>query len=403
MRHFLMFGSHPLLSLAEAKAVLGGAKPEIVEQTAVFERNEWDGAFLQDRLAGTVKLGDVVAEIPLNELTAERVADEIDARPRADRVLYGMTIVGEGAGRFQKLPIQVKKALKERGRSSRWVTGEQGDLTPAAVSKLKLTSEGYDFVIVLSKKQAFIGLTTHVQDADAWSGRDFGRPFRDATTGMLPPKLARMMVNLAVGHLSGRDDLGRGDLAPTILDPFCGGGTILMEAALMETGPSIGADNDPRQVAGCEQNTEWLVAERLINRDAAKQIEIMQQDATSIDQRLKNRKVDAVVTEGYLGKPLQGNETATWLEKQRQDIEDLWRRTLRSLAKVMKPGGVVVCTWPVFSAKGISVAVDIKRDVDELGFAVVNPLTDWMEKNVTLTYSRPEQRVKRNIVVLKKR
>jgi len=396
MRHFLVFGSHPLLSLAEARAVLGGEKPEVIEPVAVFEREDWDGAMLQDRLAGTVKLGDDVLDVAVKNLTAERICDLIEEKKRAERVLFGMTIIGEGKTRFDKLPLQVKKALKERGRSSRWVTGDRGDLSPAAVSKLHLTDEGYDFVVVLTKNRAMVCLTTHVQDADAWSKRDFGRPFRDATTGMLPPKLARMMVNLGVAQ-----PITRNPQQMTILDPFCGGGTILMEAALMKTGPVIGADNDPRQVAGCKENMEWMAQEGMINRETGL-IEVMQQDATSIDQRLKNRAIDAVVTEGYLGKPLQGNEPLAFLGKQKLDIEELWRNTLRSLAKILKSGAPVVCVWPVFVAKGVSVAVDLKKDLSGLGFALVNPLEEWTDKPVTLTYARPDQHVKRNIVTLKK-
>jgi tRNA G10 N-methylase Trm11 len=232
---------------------------------------------------------------------------------------------------------------------------------------------------------------------------------------MLPPKLARMMVNMALSE-GCRSSACR---ATTILDPFCGGGTILMEAVLMGTGPVIGADNDPWQVAGCKQNMEWMAQEGMINRETGGLIEVMQEDATSIDQRLcrpergegpskvlrsaqNDKCIDAVVTEGYLGKPLQGNEPLAFLGKQKLDIEELWRNTLRSLAKILKSGAPVVCVWPVFVAKGVSVAVDLKKELAGLGFALVNPLEGWTDKPVTLTYSRPDQHVKRNIVTLKK-
>jgi hypothetical protein len=39
-----------------------------------------------------------------------------------------------------------------------------------------------------------------VQDIDAYAERDFERPMRDAFVGMLPPKLAQIMLNLAVGE-----------------------------------------------------------------------------------------------------------------------------------------------------------------------------------------------------------
>ena len=416
MRHFLVLGTHPLLSLAEARAVLGGDKPEIIDNIAIFcakgasasggEREDWDGAWLQDRLAGTVKLGDIVADISLKQLSPERLADLIEQHPRAERILFGLTLLGEGQSRFNKLALQLKKELKARGKASRWVTGDEGEIATAAVSKLKLTTEGYDFVIALTRNRAYVGLTAQIQNIDAWSRRDFGRPFRDPATGMLPPKLARLMVNLGVTHHALRITQHQ-----TILDPFCGGGTILMEAALMKTGPLIGSDIDPRQVEGSKKNLDWLVVNGLIDQTTRTQIRLLTHPAESIDSKLEN-PVDAVVTEGFLGKPLQGNEPLAFLEKSKREIEALWIASLKSFAKILKPGGRIVAVWPVFtvSAKGgcasgakiCTVAVDLKNKIHELGYRLMNPLEGWTSKPATLTYSRPDQHVKRNIVILEK-
>ena len=61
-----------------------------------------------------------------------------------------------------------------------------------------------------------------MQDFEQWGARDYGRPSRDAVRGMLPPKLARMMVNLEPWRTVNTHALGsvlwRGD------DPIGGGG-----------------------------------------------------------------------------------------------------------------------------------------------------------------------------------
>lgn len=64
-----------------------------------------------------------------------------------------------------------------------------------------------------------IGQTVWVQDIDAYSQRDMGRE-RSMVVGMMPPKLAQMMINFAT----------KGDKKLQIWDSFCGLGTTLIES-----------------------------------------------------------------------------------------------------------------------------------------------------------------------------
>ena len=203
MTNFLVFGKHPRLSLAEYRAlrpVLMPA-PRLMAHGAVVEDTAWDGADLMERLGGTVKLGEVVLTCDVAELTPERLADLCADRPRGDDVAFGCSVIGGTPGvrrSLEALPLHLKRALKVRNIKSRWVTSKEGpSLSPAAVAKLKLITDGYDFVLLADGKTVHIGLTTHVQNANAWSLRDYGRPVRDDENGMLPPKFARIMENFA--------------------------------------------------------------------------------------------------------------------------------------------------------------------------------------------------------------
>ncbi|MBM3204672.1 hypothetical protein FJZ48_01670 [Candidatus Uhrbacteria bacterium] len=394
MNHFLIFGTHPFLSLAEAKAVIGGRRPDVADGMAVFDMEQWDGGRLQDVLAGTVKLGDVLWEGDVKDCSAEVLAKIVEEHPRAKKVEFGLTVFGASSAqkeRMKKLPLSLKRVLQEQGRSVRWVTGEKGEVTPAAVAKAGLTTAGYDFCIGIFGARAVVGLTTFVQDADAWSLRDFGRPFRDEVVGMLPPKLARMMVNLS-GVASSKHQVA------SILDPFCGGGTVLMEADHLGIKELIGSDIDQTQIDGARKNVQWLKDKALWK---GKEPTWMVRKAEEIDQHMK-QPVSAVVTEGYLGKPLTGHETLKTLTDQKNEIENLWRSALRALEKILRPGGLVVCVWPVWVSSHGTVAVDISKDLSRLGYKKIDPLAGWTDKPVTLTYARPDQRVKRNIMVLEK-
>lgn len=399
MRHFLVFGTHPRLSLAEFRALKSHLPaPAMTGSAIIVEDPEWDGTALMNRLGGTVKLGNVLHEMPTEELTAENLAEMIQTNPRGDRVVFGLTIYG-GTPAFRKkekaLALGIKRALTSAGRSVRWVTGERdAPLSPAAVSKLRLTTEGYDIALLVHGQTVSIGLTADVQDADAWSLRDYGRPSRDDKNGMLPPKLARMMVNLAMIPDGG-----------TLLDPFCGSGTVLMEAAFATNAAKlIGSDIEARQVASTEENLAWLFDKHLLRADDRERFSTFTSDVRNVGTHLHNTNIDRVVTEGTLGPPLTGHETKQTLEKNARDIENLWRDTLKALLPLLKKRGRIVGIWPSFKSSHGVARADLEQEIATNGdYALLNPLGDWDPSGDPLLYHRQGQHVMRRIVVLEKR
>jgi tRNA G10 N-methylase Trm11 len=400
MNRFLVFGNHPRLSLAEYRALRPQmtVAPRLMAHGAVVEDADWDGHALMNRLGGTVKLGDVVLTCPAEELDAERLAELCAEHPReTNDVDFGFSVIGGSPGvkrALEKLPLHLKRALKARGMKSRWVTSKDSPaLSPAAVAKLKLTTHGYDFVLLADGKDVHIGLTTHVQDADAWSQRDYGRPIRDDENGMLPPKLALIMVNLA----QVQDD-------HIFLDPFCGSGTMLMEAALATNASHIiGSDVEDKQVVSSEKNTDWLVAQRILTQKDRERIRTFTADVRSIGKHLGATKIDRVATEGDLGPPLRGSEPQKMLDKNREVIEALWRDTLKALHPTLNTGAQLVVCWPSFKTSHGLARVKVDDDLNNLGYELVNPLHGWDETNAPLVYHREGQKVARRIVVLKKK
>ncbi len=397
MHHFLVFGNHPRLSLAEYRAVRPQMKeaPRLMAHGAIVEDADWDGARLMEQLGGTVKLGDIVLSCDADELTAEKLADLCKERPRGNDVAFGCSVIGGTPGvrrSLERLPLHIKRALKSHGVKSRWVTSKDSpSLSPAAVAKLKLTTEGYDFVLLADGKTVHVGLTTHVQNADAWSARDYGRPARDDENGMLPPKLARVMVNLA-----------RVEDGQTLLDPFCGSGTVLMEAALATGAQAIiGSDVAEKQTLSSEKNTAWLVEQGILTNKDRERIRAFHSDVKKIaDHKLPS--IDRVVTEGDLGPPLRGSESQKQLDKNKELIETLWRETLRALHPMLSKGARLVVCWPSFkTSHGLS-RVNMNDDLSGLGYRLINPLDGWDNTEAPLIYHREGQRVARRIVVMEK-
>jgi tRNA (guanine10-N2)-dimethyltransferase len=102
-----------------------------------------------------------------------------------------------------------------------------------------------------------------------------------------------MMVNLAIGQTEATE-------AVKILDPFCGSGTILMEAGVLGFNV-IGSDLDPESATGSQNNLEWLRSE--YNLDFKSQV--FQKDATRLQLATK---ITHLVTEPFLGKPAPKSE-----------------------------------------------------------------------------------------------
>ena len=86
-----------------------------------------------------------------------------------------------------------------------------------------------------------------VQPFEEFGARDYARPSRDDLSGMLPPKLAKIMINLAQAKENS-----------LILDTFCGSGTILQEALIMGYLNLIGFDSSPKAIKDSQANLEWL-------------------------------------------------------------------------------------------------------------------------------------------------
>jgi tRNA G10 N-methylase Trm11 len=347
-------------------------------------------------LGGTVKLGDIVADIALEDASAQHIADILGDRIPTRSFDFGWTAITNAKPskmKLSKLAIAFKKEIKSRGIGSRWVTAEHGaELSPAAVAKLKLTTEGLDILLFQSADRVLIGLTTDVQDADAWSLRDYGRPGRITEKGMLPPKLARMMVNLARVPHDG-----------TLLDPFCGSGTVLMEAALATRAMKIiGSDHDARQIADTDKNNAWLLAQHILNPEDADRLRTIQCDVKKIPSHLQSDNVHCVVTEGYLGPPLRGHESLAIIKKTADDLTKLWSDTLTALHDVLAPQARIVGIWPAFKSDHGTARVDLESKLETLGYRLIDPLGDWESSGGPLVYQRPDQRVSRRIVVLEK-
>ncbi|MCL2786570.1 MAG: THUMP domain-containing protein [Methanomassiliicoccaceae archaeon] len=138
------------------------------------------------------------------------------------------------------------------------------------------------------------------------------RPFFSPIS--LHPRYARASINLSGAK--------KGDM---VLDPFCGTGGIVLEAASMGM-RVIASDIDDRMVAGCAENMEHYGL-RLYDSDVI--------DIGEIAKRFAG--VDAVVTD-----PPYGRSTRTGGE----DVMSIHRRCVSSVGECLKTGGKATIVLP---------------------------------------------------------
>jgi tRNA G10 N-methylase Trm11 len=422
MQYFFILGANPTLSLAELATVFGmtGNLSLAQSNVAILETEQTLAADIIKKIGGTIKFGliyGVVNRRAIPELPRQFMAKFVQPQASAGKFFFGVSYYGQSKINIKALAMEFKKLLKQTGINSRWVAcrGElpfATTLSSVIVEQNKLTSDrGVEIVIIQSNNKLLISKTLAVQPFKELSFRDYGRPARDDRSGLLPPKLAQIMLNLAVsppckGRLAGLGGLNslsekskESIKNTTILDPFCGSGTLLTEALLMGYSNLIGADISRKAIINTQANLNWLKSQFPVSNF---RFHLLNIDASQLSKHLAPDSVDAIITEPYLGPPRGKFD----MDKIVKELEQLYSRSLTEFKKILKPDGRIVMVWPVFSGKQRNVLLN----PDLSDFKIINPLPKNLRTNIfikltnrdTIIYGRKNQKVWREIVVLEK-
>ena len=214
--------------------------------------------------------------------------------------------------------------------------------------------------------------TTWVHDFRHWIQKDRHMPFNNPKAGMLPPKIARSLVNLVPAT-----HFGSGKL---LVDPFCGSGRILVEAAELDF-EIAGSDAVATQSTQTKANLDSI----------GFKADIVTLDATHLSTKFQSN-VDTIVTEPFMGKPNPRPDKIKYLVP---GLEKLYLGCLKDWSKALKPKGIVVMIFPVFN--------DGKKDYKTSTIVDEKLLLSYNLLKRDIYYSRPGAVVRREIVVLEKK
>jgi len=409
MKYFFILGNNPTLSLAEIASVLNLKPGQVLflsEKAAIVDFNEeLDAQKLIGRLGGTIKLG--IINFQFSIFNFQTIFNDLIlkfSKHVTGKFYFGISYYGNKRFDEKKLGMEIKSKLKEQGISSRWVTSKEKVLSSVVVEQNKLTSDqGKEIVIIDSGKEQYIGHTLAVQPFKELSKRDYGRPGRDDESGMLPPKLAQIMLNLGARRPK--------VVLSTLLDSFCGSGTILTEAALMGCQKLIGCDKSEKAVNDTRKNFQFTVSnfQSIFNKPISNDVlRLFQCKVENLNQKIKPTSIDVIVTEPYLGPSRKKNNKET-IKEIIEELESLYHQAILQFQKVLKKNGRVVMIWPIFKAKD-TIFLSSRNILDGSDFKIINPLENFDKHNIikltnrnTIVYGREGQKVWREVVILEKK
>ena len=290
---------------------------------------------------------------------------------------------------------RLKKHLVAHGRSARVVVAKEPTLPSSALVQGKVLQQGFEVLLLVTPTGLVWGRTVATQDISSYGDRDFGRPARDSVSGMLPPKVAQVMVNLTQPKPSDR-----------LLDPFCGSGTILQEALLLGISKVHGSDISPKAVDDTTENLAWLAKHYRVEPEME---DVVQRDAKDLPRVLGPEAVDVIVTEPYLGPPQRGIPRGRIILPLVSALSRQYEGWLRALGQVVRVGGRVAMVFPFFRVEQHGYFLQLQHAIGDAGFTVIAPpawLTaqPWFRSTPrgSILYSRPDQVVGREIILLKK-
>jgi len=351
----------------------------------IFKLERIEAQSLQNKLGGTIRIIEIMIELPVSSYHS-KLTTAIDTiltthfKSEGTKVPFAVNSFGfknRHDINIKELLKNSKKILKSLGINSRFVNQSfTENPSPATIFKAYVLEKGIDISVIKGQKTVYVGKSVAIQNIDEYSKRDFGKPRRDPHVGMMPPKLAQIMINL------GGPDI------KTIYDPFCGTGTILIEGMLMNK-TVVGSDIDERMTDMSAENSKWAISQFKLKSE----FRVFKKDAQFITKQDLKEDIDVVVTEGHLGKPVSRLPSPEERAKTFRELSNLqlnWLKNIHSITK--KDCKIIMCVAGFRTEKAMEHLPKFEEIAKLAGYKV----------SKIFTYDRKDQVVIRDIKVLEK-
>ncbi len=368
MKYLFILGRNVELSVAELKSffekeMINYNIISIVSNGVLIDTTKNIDVKIIEKLGGTISIGEVLVSGD-----SEQIFRELDKKNlysgtnnKLNYVIYNFN-----SKNFDEVHLYLKHRFKEERikATEKKLTGniklQSGETAPNLASNLIQEQ----FFIFENNFGRIIGSC----DYEKIEKRDMGKPVRRESLS-ISPRLAKILINLS--------QVKEGE---TLLDPFCGIGTILQEALLQKI-KVIGVDNDKTAIESAKTNLKWFNFSdkdyKLINEDSSK---------------VNIQTVNAIATEpdlGELQKKIPNEEKAKQIIS---GFEKLIVNVIKNLKKNVN--GKIVFTSPLVKTKVKKISPDFNKIASQVGMKIAKgfPIDEFREDSI----------VGRSILVLEK-
>jgi tRNA (guanine10-N2)-dimethyltransferase len=185
--------------------------------------------------------------------------------------------------------------------------------------------------------------------------------------------------------------LNLAQLAPgdRVLDPFCGTGVVLQEAALMFA-EVYGTDVSERMVRFTRDNLNWLEDAYNIKFGAY-------YETANATTHTWQQPIDSVVCEVYLGQPMTVLPALPKLDAIIKECNNIATAFLKNLRPQLKPGTRCCIAVPSWFNGRTFLHLKVVDDLEKMGY---NRVSFRQAANENLIYHREDQIVARELLVI---
>ncbi|MFQ6135072.1 MAG: DNA methyltransferase, partial [Nitrososphaerales archaeon] len=230
------------------------------KQAAIIDAAGLSIRDVMNRLGGLYKIGSAACVLGSKDVVdTVRMKEKLDSSEfyswLDEKVRWCISIYRDEAGFDLEFPNFLQEYFKERlkkdgVKKARYILPKRtGEADQEVISddlvKKRIVDEGLEILVAYLSGEYYIGRTLEVVRNQEFISRDLGRPFQNPKLS-IPPKIARILVSLTGLKPGGN-----------LLDPFCGIGTILQEAAVLGL-KILGGDIDRQRVSETVKNLKWL-------------------------------------------------------------------------------------------------------------------------------------------------
>ena len=387
MDRFLIVLVNGILSQVELITILSKSRTnyQIIERNEIFVIVETENKDELMNLGGIYKIGKIICESVSVEEILEKIRNDgtlimLDDKQQWNVSYYSDELINMNI--YDELQNGLSDLIKEHSKKTKFIRNNMKAENFIELSVDKERKGAVKILVGKNNEKYYVAENIMSIKSSNFIDRDLNRPYQDSRIS-LSPRTARMLVNM-LGIEKGK----------TILDPFCGTGTFLIES-IIQGYKVIGIDNRKECVVGTKKNILWIMNEyKLKNK-----MKYIKQDNAEKLSCIDSLSIDGIVTEPILLPNFKSSQNYEMAEEELKRSKSVYEKSLLAMYRVLKNKGEVCMVTPRIRTRDNNyITFSFRKMLKKAGFTLDNRL---VEQPFVMKASG-DQKVLREIWLLRK-